>query len=144
MSVEVSASAGRCLSAILLVSAGEGRPAKTGEIAERLDVNPATVTERLGDLSERGLVEYERYQGATLTDDGEDVTRELLWKECVVENFASDELALPDVDADEIGDALSDDVAHALKHHIDHPCNGECHADQVEFAECTVDYESSE
>ncbi|MDZ7735506.1 MAG: metal-dependent transcriptional regulator [Gammaproteobacteria bacterium] len=75
-------------SAILLVSAREGRPARTGELADRLDVNPATVTERLTDFHERDLVSYERYQGATLTDDGESAARELMWKRCLVENFA--------------------------------------------------------
>ncbi|MFB6069325.1 MAG: metal-dependent transcriptional regulator [Halobacterium sp.] len=142
--VEVTESAGRYLSAILLVNAGEGRPAKTGEVADRLDVNPATVTERLGDLAERGLVDHERYQGATLTDDGEAVTRELLWKQCLVENFATDDLGADDVDAESIGQALSEETALALKHHIDHPCTGECRAPDAEFPECTVDYDASD
>jgi Mn-dependent DtxR family transcriptional regulator len=141
--VEVSESAGRYLSAILLVSATSGRPAKTGEVADRLDVNPATVTERLGMLADQGLVDYERYEGATLTDEGEAATRELMWKRCLVENFAADDLGLPDADAEHIGQALSETAAMALKRHIDHPCTGECRAPDADFAECCADYSAS-
>lgn len=138
--VEVSESAGRYLSAILLVSASSGRPAKTGEVADRLDVNPATVTERLGMLADRGLVDYERYKGATLTAEGESTTRELMWKRCLVENFATDDLQLPDADAEQIGQALSEETAMALKQYLDHPCTGECRAPDADFDECCADY----
>jgi len=140
---ELSETAGRYLSAILLVSAREGRRAKTGEVADRLGVDPATVTERVHDFAERGLVDYERYEGATLTGDGEAVTRELMWKRCLVENFTSDDLGLDDADADAIGGTLSADAARALKHHIDHPCTGRCSAPDADFAECCPDYQVS-
>ena len=140
---EVSESAGRYLSAILLASATSGRPAKTGEVADRLDVNPATVTERMGMLAERGLVDYERYAGATLTAEGETATRELMWKRCLVENFATDDLQLPEADAEGIGQALSEETAMALKRYIDHPCTGECRAPDADFAECCADYSAS-
>lgn len=140
---ELSTTAGRYLSAILLVSAREERPAKTGEVADRLGVDPATVTERLADFAERGLVDYERYQGATLTGEGEDVTRELMWKRCLVENFASEDLGVEDADAESIGEALSEDAALALKRYIDHPCAGQCSAPHADFAECCPDYQLS-
>lgn len=142
MSVEVSDSALRYLSAILLLSRANQEPAKTGEIAERLDVNPATVTERLVDLDERGLVEYERYEGATLTSDGETHTRERMWKRCLAENFTRDELDLPEADSESIGQALSDDAADALKELIDHPCNGQCSAPDADFEACCPDYQN--
>ncbi|MGB9964209.1 metal-dependent transcriptional regulator [Halobacterium sp. CBA1126] len=140
---ELSRTAGRYLSAILLVSAREGRPAKTGEVADRLDVDPATVTERMADFAERGLVDYERYEGATLTGDGETVTRELMWKRCLVENFTTDDLGLDGADSDSIGGALSEEAARALKRHIDHPCTGRCSAPDADFAECCPDYQVS-
>lgn len=142
MSVEVSDSSLRYLSAILLLSRDRGGPAKTGEIAERLDVNPATVTERLVDLDGRGVVAYERYEGATLTDDGESLTRERMWKRCLVANFAESELSLPDVDSESVGQALSDDAANALKQLIDHPCNGRCSAPDADFEACCPDYQN--
>ncbi|MCG1001934.1 MULTISPECIES: metal-dependent transcriptional regulator [Halobacterium] len=140
---ELSKTAGRYLSAILLVSAREERPAKTGEVADRLGVDPSTVTERVADFAERGLVDYERYEGATLTGDGEAVTRELMWKQCLVENFTGDDLGLDGVDSASIGDALSEDAARALKHHIDHPCTGRCSAPDADFAECCPEFQVS-
>jgi DtxR family Mn-dependent transcriptional regulator len=142
MSVEVSDSALRYLSAILLLSRNRGGPAKTGEIAERLDVNPATVTEHLVDFDERDLVEYERYKGATLTREGERLTRERMWKRCLAENFTRDELDLSDADSESIGQALSDDAAYALKELIDHPCNGQCSAPDADFEACCQDYQN--
>lgn len=140
---ELSQTAGRYLSAILLVSAEAGRPARTGELADRLGVNPATVTERLTDFAARGLVDYERYEGATLTDDGETLTRELMWKRCLVENFAETDLGLDDLDSETIGQTLSEDAALALKRHIDHPCKGKCSAPDADFEECCPDYQTS-
>jgi DtxR family Mn-dependent transcriptional regulator len=141
MSVEVSDSSLRYLSAILLLSRDRDRPAKTGEIADRLDVNPATVTERLVDFDERDLVDYERYEGATLTNDGELLTRERMWKRCLAENFTRDELGLPEADSESIGQALSDEAADALKELIDHPCNGRCSAPEADFDACCPDYQ---
>lgn len=140
---ELSETGGRYLSAILLVSAREGRPAKTGEVADRLDVNPASVTERLADFADRGLVDYERYEGATLTDEGERRTRELMWKRCLVENFAADDLGLADLDSETIGQSLSGETARALKRYIDHPCTGQCSAPDADFEECCPDYQVS-
>lgn len=135
--VEVTASTGRYLSAILLVSATEGRPAKTGEIADRLGVSPASVTEMLTTLQERGLVTYEKYRGARLTPDGEAVTRELMWKHCLADNFMEANLDLDPTDARQFGHALSDESAAALRRLIDHPCDGACGAPHDEYSECT-------
>jgi DtxR family Mn-dependent transcriptional regulator len=45
-------------------------PIPPGEIAEMLDRSPASVTEMLNRLDRDGLVSYESYEGATLTDAG--------------------------------------------------------------------------
>ncbi|MFB6268498.1 MAG: metal-dependent transcriptional regulator [Halobacterium sp.] len=139
----LSESGGRYLSAVLLVSAREGRRAKTGEVADLLGVDPATVTERFASFADRGLVDYERYEGATLTDDGESLTRELMWKRCLVENFAESDLGLDDLDSESIGESLSEDAAMALKQYIDHPCTGQCSAPEADFEECCPDYQVS-
>lgn len=44
--------------------------ASTKEVAERLSVSPASVTNMFVRLQEMGLVEYERYRGASLTRRG--------------------------------------------------------------------------
>lgn len=51
-------------------------PIPSGLLAERLDRSPAATTEMLQRLDERGLVNYEAYQGATLTERGQDTAEE--------------------------------------------------------------------
>lgn len=137
---EVSASVGRYLSMIHLVSQRAGRPAKTGELASALDVSAASVTEMLATLESRDLATYEKYKGATLTDEGEETVREVMWKHCLAENFFADDLQIDDrEEAREMGNALSDEVAAKLRERIDHPCAGECHAPQSEYSECLDD-----
>jgi DtxR family Mn-dependent transcriptional regulator len=60
-----SSSVGNYLKAIW-ESAEEG-PASTKEVADRLSVSPASVTNMFARLREMGLVEYERYRGASLS-----------------------------------------------------------------------------
>jgi DtxR family Mn-dependent transcriptional regulator len=138
MATEVSPADGRYLAAVFAVGAVDDRPAETGELAAELDVSPGTVTERLRDLAARELVDYERYHGAELTEDGERVARQLAWRRCLAENFTAGELDLAEADVDGIGRALSEDAAAALREHVDHPCSGECRAPDVRFPECTV------
>jgi Mn-dependent DtxR family transcriptional regulator len=138
MEPEVSAADGRYLAAVFVVGAVRDQPAATGDLAAELDVSPGTVTERLHDLASRGLLDYERYHGAELTDEGERVARELAWRRCLVENFTHGELDVADADVDGIGRALSEDAAAALGERVEHPCSGECRAPEATFPECTV------
>jgi len=151
LETEVSAADGRYLAAVFAVAAVRNRPAETGDLAAELDVSPGTVTERLRDLASRGLLDYERYHGAELTDEGEQVARELAWRRCLAENFTDGELGVGDADVDGfgralsedadvggIGRALSEDAAAALGDRIDHPCSGKCRAPEARFPECTV------
>lgn len=45
-------------------------PVASGVVADRLDKSPPSVTEMLQRLDNQGLVVYEPYKGATLTDAG--------------------------------------------------------------------------
>lgn len=143
---EVSDSVGRYLSTIHLLTTGSDRRAKTGELADALDVSAASVTEMLTTLEDRDLATYEKYKGVSLTDDGETTARELMWRHCVAENFLADDLgvdleaiAADDGDPRAIGNALSEDAIHQLKTLIDHPCDGECSAPQREYDSCRDD-----
>lgn len=147
---EVSESVGRYLSAIHLLTAGTDRQAGTNELAEALDVSAASVTEMLTSLDDRGLADYEKYQGAVLTEAGEAAAREFRWRRCVTESFLEDDLDL-DVatlrdDADDpraIGLALSDEAVHRLKDVVDHPCDGECNAPRDEYSACSEEVQET-
>lgn len=51
--------------------------ARTNGIAKDLDIAPASVTEMFRKLSSEGLVDYKRYEGATLTDKGMNAARSI-------------------------------------------------------------------
>ncbi|MGA0331804.1 MAG: metal-dependent transcriptional regulator [Candidatus Poseidoniaceae archaeon] len=48
----------------------ESSRVRTGDLAERLGVSPASATEMIQRLSSKGYIDYERYKGAKLTKKG--------------------------------------------------------------------------
>ncbi|HKL29385.1 MAG TPA: metal-dependent transcriptional regulator [Natrialbaceae archaeon] len=100
----------------------DGDPAKTGDIADRLDVSPPSVTQMLSRLQEQDLLEYEKRKGAHLTDDGTERARRLLKKHCLIERFLVEGLGVREGYHDEacrLEHALSDDVAQRLTRYVD-------------------------
>ncbi|WP_321506504.1 metal-dependent transcriptional regulator [uncultured Methanoregula sp.] len=79
------------LESILDIEAKEGI-AKTSAIAKCLKVTPASVTEALQVLSEKGFVNYEPYKGATLTDLGREMARKVKRRHRLLEVFLTDVL----------------------------------------------------
>ncbi|MFP4633233.1 MAG: metal-dependent transcriptional regulator [Halobacteriota archaeon] len=121
MNVEISESAEMYLKEIYLLSR-DGERAKTGDVADRLGVSPPSVSEMLDDLSERGLVDYEKYRGARLTDDGEDRAVTLLRKHCLIERFLVRFLDVEEGFHDEacrIEHVMSEEVADQLSAVVD-------------------------
>ncbi len=79
------------LKQILLLEERHGK-AGTKELANRLRVRPASVTEMLGRLAQLGLVEHIRYQGVTLTPSGRRVALEMLRHHRLLETYLVQEL----------------------------------------------------
>jgi Mn-dependent DtxR family transcriptional regulator len=109
------------LKEIYLLSRDEG-PAKTGSIADRLGVSPPSVTEKLSNLEDAGMVEYEKYKGASLTPDGEETAEQILRKHCLVERFLVKFLGVEEdfhEEACRIEHVMSEDVASELGEIVD-------------------------
>jgi len=68
--------------------------AKTTTIAKCLNVAPASVTEVLKSLSDKGFVWYEPYRGATLTEKGKKIADTIKRKHRLLEVFLTDVLKL--------------------------------------------------
>ena len=64
----------------------EGRAA-TGRIATEMGVKPSSATEMLQKLQNEGLLQYESYAGATLTDSGRRLALELEGKHRAIADF---------------------------------------------------------
>jgi len=60
---------------------------RTGEVSDRLDVAPSSVTEMFERLAAAGLLRYEKQAGVVLTDRGTAVALELEARQCAVRTF---------------------------------------------------------
>ena len=67
-------------------------PVATGTVASALGVTDASVSERLGKLSEQGLVRYTPYHGAQLTEGAERAAPDLLRRHRLLETFLAEYL----------------------------------------------------
>jgi DtxR family transcriptional regulator, Mn-dependent transcriptional regulator len=72
----------------------EKRVVRVKDIAKRLGVKMPTVTNMLKTLNERGLINYERYEFLELTEQGEDVGKEIDRRHHVLRDFLTDILGI--------------------------------------------------
>ena len=65
----------------------QGRAASTSEIAQRLDLSPASVSGMVKRLSEQGLLEHVPYKGVQLTGEGRRAALRMLRRHRLIEAF---------------------------------------------------------
>jgi DtxR family Mn-dependent transcriptional regulator len=83
--------------------------AHTGTIAAEMDIKPPSVTQMLQKLEKEGLVEYQSYTGARLTEKGKNMARILMNKHRIVQEF----LELIGID-----EGLAERDACQIEHHV--------------------------
>lgn len=105
----------------------EGKQAKTTEIASRLKVSAASVTEMLKKLADSGYVKHESYRGVTLTEKGLKAAGKITRKHRLLERFLHDILNIRGRDVHEqackMEHALSEDAEKALCRLLSNPQN---------------------
>lgn len=99
---------------------------KTSELAERLGVSPASVTEMLKDsLTKKNLVEYVPYKGASLTSLGREVAARVVRRHRIAERLLTDVAGVNwdecHEEACKLEHALSDEVADKLAASLKNP-----------------------
>jgi DtxR family Mn-dependent transcriptional regulator len=109
------------LKAIYLVQDIEDGPASTGDIADMLDVSPASANEMVGKLEAEGLCNHEKYKGVELTEDGIIRAREALQNYCIIERFLSEVLEVEQFreEAQQLEPVIDETVAERLDTIID-------------------------
>jgi Mn-dependent DtxR family transcriptional regulator len=109
------------LKAIYLVQQLEDGPASTGNIADRLDVSPASANEMVGKLESQGLLEHEKYKGVDLTDEGIREARAALKNYCIIERFLLQVLEVEDFrnEAQALESVIDETVAERLDTIVD-------------------------
>jgi DtxR family Mn-dependent transcriptional regulator len=99
--------------------------ASTTDIAGRLFIAPASVTNMFARLQEMGLVEYERYHGASLTEKGCDEALRLVRRHRLIETFLLKHLGYSwdevHEEAERLEHAVSDRFTEHLTEFLGHP-----------------------
>jgi DtxR family transcriptional regulator, Mn-dependent transcriptional regulator len=122
---ELSPSEEEYLEAIYTKQEGTALVATTGELAACLGVRDASVSEMLKKLSEKGLVDYTPYRGATLTEAGREIATKVKRKHRVLERFLVDICGIDTHEshkqACEIEHVISDQAIDNLSAQLGHP-----------------------
>jgi DtxR family transcriptional regulator, Mn-dependent transcriptional regulator len=112
--------------------------ASTKEVAERLSVSPASVTNMFVRLQEMGFVEYERYRGASLTRRGREEALRLIRRHRLIETFLLEHLGYSwrevHEEAERLEHAVSDGFTERLAEFLGHP-DQDPHGDPIPAAD---------
>jgi DtxR family Mn-dependent transcriptional regulator len=123
-----------------------GSSANTSEISRTMKIAPASVTEMLKKLAEKGYVKYSPYHGTTLTDDGRRIAEKVSRKHRLLERFLHDVLKIDNVkvhsQACEMEHSLSDDAEESLCRFLRHP--DQCPDDGKAIPPCDLQIRSCE
>jgi DtxR family Mn-dependent transcriptional regulator len=139
-----SSSVGDYVKAIWEIAGSEA--ASTKDVAARLSVSSASVTNMFGRLQEMGLAEYERYRGASLTAAGRREALRLVRRHRLIEAFLLEHLGYSwqDVheEAERLEHAVSDEFTERLAEMLGHP-RRDPHGDPIPEADGTIVVEIS-
>lgn len=140
----LSSSTGDYLKAIRELS--EAGVASTTGIAARLSVAPGSVTRMFGRLQEMGLIEHERYRGASLTERGRAEALRLVRRHRLIETFLLEHLGYSwqevHEEAERLEHVVSDKFAERLAELLGHP-DRDPHGAPIPKADGVLAHESS-
>jgi DtxR family transcriptional regulator, Mn-dependent transcriptional regulator len=141
---ERPSSVGDYLKAILELSR-EGA-ASTKDVADRLSVSAASVSNMFVRLQEMGLADYERYRGASLTQAGRVEALRLLRRHRLIETFLLRSLGYSweDVhaEAERLEHSVSDGFTERLAEFLAHPTH-DPHGDPIPKADGSLEPDDS-
>lgn len=130
----------------LYVLSRNGKMISTTEVSENLKVAPASVTEMLKKLADRGYVKYSPYHGTALTNEGLKVAEKTIRKHRLLERFLHDVLKIGKdkvhPQACEMEHALSDEAEESLCRFLRHPDT--CPDDGNPIPACDLQFSSCE
>lgn len=131
---------GRYLVAIYRASLEDDGRVSTGEVSERVDVSPATVTGTFERLADDGFVDYEKHRGVELTDRGIVVAGDLAGRTCAVQRFFETELdvPIPQTAAYRIGYVLPEEGIEQLRELVDPEAGSCCLDDGGNPTDCSI------
>ncbi len=126
------------IKAIFKIAEKEKKSASTNSIARQLETTAASVTDMLKRLAEKDLINYEKYKGVTLTNEGNKIATSLirrhrLWEVFLVEKLRFDWAGVHDI-AEELEHIYSEELIQRLDAFLDYP-KFDPHGDPIPNAE---------
>lgn len=119
----------------------EGRPAATSQIAQALDLSPASVSGMVKRLSEQRLLEHEPYHGVQLTDEGRRVALRMVRRHRLIESYLVAFLGYGwdtvHDEAERLEHAVSDELIERMAGALDHPAF-DPHGDPIPDADGSI------
>jgi DtxR family Mn-dependent transcriptional regulator len=130
----------------LSILASNGKTVNTTEISRHFKIAPASVTEMLQKLAEKGYINYSPYHGSTLTPKGLQIAEKVTRKHRLLEKFLYDVLRIGKdhihKQACEMEHALSDEAEESLCRLMNHP--DKCPDDNKTIPACDLLFSSCE
>jgi len=110
---------------VIYKSSDKNGEIKANQIAEKLNISGAAVTDMLRKLSKEGYVDYKRYKGIKLTKSGEDYARNMVRRHRIWEMFLHQIVGLPwdkvHGEAENLEHSSSDELIDKLEEMLDFP-----------------------
>src|SRR3989454_11818995 len=102
------------LKAVYRLTKGD-EPAHTGDLADKLEVSPSTVTTTIKRLVDREMVEHVLYKGVMLTDEGRRQAVAAIRRHRIVERFLADMLGYAWNEADRLAGSFEHDLPQEVE-----------------------------
>lgn len=113
------------IKAIFQMIEEKGMKASTNAIAEHMDTAPSSVSDMIRKLSEKNLINYEKYKGVTLTKQGRDIAISIVRKHRLWEVFLVEKLNYKWNEVHDIAEQLehiqSSDLIDRIEQFLDYP-----------------------
>jgi DtxR family transcriptional regulator, Mn-dependent transcriptional regulator len=123
-----------------------GDPVATNDIADRLEVTPASASGMIKKLADLGLVAHVPYRGVQLTEEGERLALEVLRHHRLLELYLATQLDVPwdrvHEEAEALEHVLSEDLEARIAAKLGHPTH-DPHGDPIPTAELEIEESST-
>ncbi len=96
---------------IILELENTNKVARAKDIADKMGVKRGSVTSALKNLSERGLINYEPYSFITLTPEGSNLAKNVVYRHTVIKKFLVNVL--------QIDESIAEPTACRMEHTVD-------------------------
>jgi DtxR family transcriptional regulator, Mn-dependent transcriptional regulator len=123
-----------------------GEPVSTNDLAERLEVTPASASSMIKKLAELGLVAHVPYKGVQLTPKGERLALEVLRHHRLLELYLAEQLGVPwdrvHEEAEALEHVISEDLEERIADKLGNPTR-DPHGDPIPDAHLHIDEEAT-